>query len=86
MKEAFEAFAKGFVRDFLGSLARSGAKATARAVDSILEDADDHLDALAARIRQGRQTAQGIGQRPPRKVNVDVRTVDAEVVDAKEES
>lgn len=68
-----------FVEDALRTLVRAGAKATARAVDSILEDGEAFIDEVATRLKAGRATAQGIGAKPPREnehVDVDVRIVD----------
>lgn len=68
-------------REAIVGVAKSGAKATARAVDSVLEDVGDRADEFVERVKQGRTVAQKFGARPTKKVNVDARVVDAELED-----
>lgn len=62
--------------DVLRGLGRIGARATAAAVDTALDEAEEFVAEIADRIRTGRATAQSIGKKPPRKVVVDVQPVD----------
>jgi hypothetical protein len=44
-----------FVRDFLVALGKSGVKAVAAALDSVLEDAQGVADEAGRRVRKGRK-------------------------------
>jgi hypothetical protein len=44
-----------FVRDFLVAIGRSGVKAVAAALDSVLEDAQGVADEASRRVRKGRK-------------------------------
>ena len=67
----------GIANDFLVGLAKSGAKAAARAVDSVLEDFEDRAEEVQARIKAGRSKAQSVGARPAKHVKVDTTVIDA---------
>lgn len=82
MSEAKEAIV-GFFHDVLIGLAKSGAKAAARGVDSVLEDFEDRTEEIRERIKAGRVKAQTVGARPAKHVKVDVKPVEPQtVVDA----
>lgn len=75
--ETFKASILKIVNEALTGLAKSGAKATARAVDSVLEDVADRADEFVERVKKGRVVAQKHGARPAKQVKVDARVVDA---------
>lgn len=75
--ENFKAQILGIVREALTGLAKTGAKATARAVDSVLEDVADRADEFVEHVKRGRNVAQKHGARATRKVKVDATVVDA---------
>jgi hypothetical protein len=75
--ENFKASILRIVNEALTGLAKTGAKATARAVDSVLEDVADRADEFVERVKKGRTIAQKHGARPAKQVKVDARVVDA---------
>lgn len=75
--ESFKQSIARILREGLSGLAQSGAKATARAVDSVLEDVADRADEFVERVKKGRDIAQKHGARQTRKVKVDAKVVDA---------
>ena len=73
--ENFKATIMNMAREFLTGLAKSGAKATARAADSFLEDVADRADEFVSRVNKGRAVAQKHGARPTRKVKIDANVI-----------
>lgn len=73
--ENFKASIAQILREAVTGLAKSGAKATARAVDSVLEDVADRADEFVERVKKGRAVAQKHGARPTRKVKIDANVI-----------
>ena len=82
--EDFKAGVAQVLREALTGLAKSGAKATARAVDSVLEDVADRADEFVERVKKGRAVAQKHGSREARKVKIDSRVIHDAVEDGED--